>query len=64
MYFFTAKDGTQLYMGKDKYENEGLIKHGWPEDVWFHVDSLSSAHVYARLPKVRRRRQSRRRQLL
>jgi hypothetical protein len=23
---------------------------GWPEDVWFHVDALSSAHVYVRLP--------------
>ncbi|KAJ2080553.1 Coiled-coil domain-containing protein 25 [Coemansia sp. RSA 988] len=40
-----------IYMGKDKFENEDLIKHGWPEDVWFHVDKLSSAHVYLRLPK-------------
>merc|ERR1712217_880685 len=24
--------------------------YGWPEDVWFHVDKLSSAHVYLRLP--------------
>ncbi|KAJ1898125.1 hypothetical protein LPJ81_004402 [Coemansia sp. IMI 209127] len=38
-------------MGKDKYENEELIKHGWPEDVWFHADKLSSAHVYLRLSK-------------
>jgi hypothetical protein len=37
-------------MGKDKFENEDLIKHGWPNDVWFHVDKLSSAHVYLRLP--------------
>jgi len=36
-------------MGEDKYENEELIKWGWPEDVWFHVDKLSSAHVYLRL---------------
>ena len=49
MFFFTASDGSLLYMGKDKHENEGLIKHGWPEDVWFHVDNLSSAHVYLRL---------------
>jgi len=35
-------------MGKDKYENEDLIKYGLPEDVWFHVDGLSSAHVYLR----------------
>ncbi|XP_037899138.1 coiled-coil domain-containing protein 25-like [Glossina fuscipes] len=40
-----------LYMEKDKYENEELIKWGWPEDVWFHVDNLSSAHVYLRLEK-------------
>lgn len=30
-------------------ENEELIKYGHPEDVWFHVDDLSSAHVYLRL---------------
>lgn len=34
---------------QDKYENEDLIKYGLPEDVWFHVDDLSSAHVYLRL---------------
>ncbi|XP_053997725.1 ubiquitin-associated domain-containing protein 1 isoform X2 [Hylaeus anthracinus] len=38
-----------LFMGVDKYENEDLIKWGWPEDVWFHVDKYSSAHVYLRL---------------
>ncbi|KYQ89146.1 coiled-coil domain-containing protein 25 [Tieghemostelium lacteum] len=38
-------------MGIDKYENEELIKYGWPEDIWFHVDNLSSAHVYLRLKK-------------
>lgn len=36
-------------MGKDKEENEELIKYGQPEDCWFHVDDLSSAHVYLRL---------------
>ena len=37
-------------MGKDKFENEDLIKWGLPHDLWFHVDGLSSAHVYLRLP--------------
>ncbi|XP_066134671.1 coiled-coil domain-containing protein 25 isoform X1 [Saccopteryx bilineata] len=32
-------------------EDEDLIKYGWPEDIWFHVDKLSSAHVYLRLHK-------------
>jgi hypothetical protein len=26
-----------------------LVKYGLPEDCWFHVDDLSSAHVYLRL---------------
>ncbi|KAH9799728.1 NFACT-R 1 domain-containing protein [Citrus sinensis] len=38
-------------MGLDKYENEELIKYGFPEDIWFHVDKMSSAHVYLRLHK-------------
>jgi hypothetical protein len=35
-------------MGRDKHENEYLIKYGWPGDLWFHVEGLSSAHVYFR----------------
>lgn len=38
-----------IYMGEDKYENEELLKYAWPEDVWFHVSKLSSAHVYLRM---------------
>ena len=37
MFTFTAADGTVLYMGRDKHENEDLIKYAWPEDFWFHV---------------------------
>ncbi|CAK0750401.1 hypothetical protein CVIRNUC_001988 [Coccomyxa viridis] len=40
-----------IYMGIDKFENETLLQHALPLDVWFHVDDLSSAHVYLRLPK-------------
>ncbi|KAF8659690.1 hypothetical protein AX16_001793 [Volvariella volvacea WC 439] len=40
-----------IYMGRDKVENEELIKYAWPQDVWFHVDKLSSAHVYLRMPE-------------
>ncbi|KAI5896151.1 DUF814-domain-containing protein [Schizophyllum commune H4-8] len=51
--FFTSNSHNPpvtLYMGKDKVENEDLIKYAWPQDVWFHVDKLSSAHVYLRMP--------------
>ncbi len=50
VFFFTICDATYVvYMGKDKFENEQLIEFGLPCDVWFHVDNLSSAHVYLRL---------------
>ena len=39
---------TVLFMGRDKYENEDLIKHGWPEDVWFHVDKVTASLVEGR----------------
>ncbi|KAL4126665.1 hypothetical protein QTP88_010874 [Uroleucon formosanum] len=38
-----------LLKGVDSYENDELIENMLPEDVWFHVDNLSSAHVYLRL---------------
>ncbi|KAH9932765.1 cytoplasmic protein [Epithele typhae] len=52
--FFTSSSHNppvMIYMGKDKFENEDLIKYAWPQDVWFHVDKLSSAHVYLRMPE-------------
>ena len=51
VYFYTLKTAPDLvcYMGRDKYENEDLIEYGLDEDVWFHVDDYSSAHVYLRL---------------
>ncbi|KAF2682147.1 DUF814-domain-containing protein [Lentithecium fluviatile CBS 122367] len=54
VYYFssnTVSPAAYIYMGKDKVENEELIKFGWEEDLWFHVDNLSSAHVYVRLPE-------------
>jgi NFACT protein RNA binding domain len=50
VYYFQSRCGEfTIYMGKDKYENEHLIQYGLEEDVWFHVDDLSSAHVYLRM---------------
>ncbi|KAG0539409.1 hypothetical protein BDA96_03G320300 [Sorghum bicolor] len=53
LYFKARPDAGDytIYMGADKTENEELIKYGLPEDVWFHVDKVSSAHVYLRLKK-------------
>ncbi|XP_022976647.1 coiled-coil domain-containing protein 25-like [Cucurbita maxima] len=54
VYYFKARPDVgdySIFMGLDKYENEELIKYGFPEDIWFHVDKMSSAHVYVRLQK-------------
>ncbi|KAK9742142.1 hypothetical protein RND81_03G151200 [Saponaria officinalis] len=54
VFYFKARPEAgdySIFMGLDKYENEDLIKYGLPEDIWFHVDKMSSAHVYVRLHK-------------
>ncbi|XP_049377897.1 uncharacterized protein LOC125842621 [Solanum stenotomum] len=54
VFYFKARPEAgdyTIFMGLDKYENEELIKFGFPEDIWFHVDKMSSAHVYLRLNK-------------
>lgn len=57
VYYFTAKvendfstDTYPIYMGKDKIENDPLISHSHPKNLWFHVDKVSSAHLYIDLP--------------
>ncbi|KAJ5799143.1 uncharacterized protein N7518_001211 [Penicillium psychrosexuale] len=50
VFYFTSnvvEPSAFIYVGKDKFENEELIKYGLDND--FHVDNLSSAHVYVRL---------------
>lgn len=49
VYYFSIPIGNMVFMGEDKYENEKLIEYCWDEDVWFHVEGYSSAHVYLRL---------------
>ncbi|KAF1990727.1 hypothetical protein K402DRAFT_417486 [Aulographum hederae CBS 113979] len=73
VYYFTSNTVSPaafIYVGKDKVENEELIKYGLEEDGMlrkearpddyigsntntsqFHVDNLSSAHIYLRQPE-------------
>lgn len=44
-------DPVTIYMGRDKIENDPLIKYSHPNYLWFHVDNYSSAHVYLMLSK-------------
>lgn len=38
-----------IYMGRDKVENDTLLKKSHPKNLWFHVDKHSSAHLYIQL---------------
>ncbi|KAL9006087.1 MAG: hypothetical protein Q9188_001160 [Gyalolechia gomerana] len=63
VYYFTSsaiEAQATIYVGKDKFENEELIKYGWDEDVWYRISSsvvvvkrahyvFPGAHVYLRL---------------
>lgn len=49
VYYYETSCGHTVYVGRDKFENEDLLKYGLVSDLWFHVDNLSSAHVYLRL---------------
>ena len=42
--FYTVSNDENFILA-----DEELIRWGWQEDVWFHVDKESSAHVYLRL---------------
>lgn len=50
VYYYKSERDALIYMGKDKHENEHLIKYGTDRDIWFHAKTLSSAHVYLRMP--------------
>ncbi|XP_027081329.1 uncharacterized protein [Coffea arabica] len=54
VYYFKARPEAgdyTIFMSLDNHENEELFKYGFPEDVWFHVDEMPSAHVFLRLHK-------------
>ncbi|KAL7271123.1 Coiled-coil domain-containing protein 25 [Rhizina undulata] len=55
VYYFTSNvvdPPAFIYVGKDKVENEELIKYGLEEDIWYlSSHNLSSAHIYLRLPE-------------
>jgi predicted ribosome quality control (RQC) complex YloA/Tae2 family protein len=36
-------------IGQNKNENHSLLDDANPDDIWFHIDGLSSAHVIAHL---------------
>jgi len=43
---------ANIYKPSWYFPDEELLRWAFPEDVWFHVDKLSSAHVYLRMREV------------
>lgn len=44
VFYFKARPEAgdyTIFMGLDKFENEELIKYGFPEDIWYTRFSLS-----------------------
>jgi predicted ribosome quality control (RQC) complex YloA/Tae2 family protein len=39
-----------FYIGKSQHENHDVLDMAKPRDYWFHVNSISSAHVVAVVP--------------
>lgn len=34
----------ELWIGQNKHDNHAIIKAGNPNDIWFHLESVSSPH--------------------
>lgn len=44
VFYFKARPEVgdySIFMGLDKYENEELIKYGFPEDIWYDLPLIS-----------------------
>ncbi len=42
--------GITYVIGQNQTENHSLLDGAEPDDIWFHVDGISSAHVVAHVP--------------
>jgi predicted ribosome quality control (RQC) complex YloA/Tae2 family protein len=44
---FITENGKeyQILIGRNKYENEQIIKSSYSNDIWFHLNDYSSCHI-------------------
>ncbi len=40
LHYGPGKEDFLIYMGRDKHENEDLIRYGLPLDIWYEVPSI------------------------
>ncbi len=52
IYFEKLGLDITYYIGKNAKDNFDVIDMGNPNDIWFHIEYLSSSHVVMILPEV------------
>jgi predicted ribosome quality control (RQC) complex YloA/Tae2 family protein len=57
--FPTLNEPVTFYIGSSQQENHDVIALGKPDDLWFHLADMSSAHVVAILPTIKITRKQR-----
>lgn len=48
--FPNIPEPVQFYIGKSQAENHGVLDMAKPEDMWFHLGGVSSAHIIGVVP--------------
>jgi predicted ribosome quality control (RQC) complex YloA/Tae2 family protein len=51
VHFPAIAEPVLFYIGQSQDENHSLLDLAKPEDFWFHLGSISSAHVIGVVPK-------------
>lgn len=49
-YIDCIKSDIQFVIGKNAADNMKILDEAMMDDIWFHIDGSSSAHVIAKLP--------------
>ena len=44
-FVFKAADGSEIFVGKNNYQNDRLRQSAQPDDMWFHTKDIPGSHV-------------------
>lgn len=47
--YFTAPDGTEIFVGKNNIQNDALTLSAFGEDIWLHTQNIPGSHVIIRM---------------
>jgi len=47
--YFTAPDGTEIFVGKNNVQNDALTLSAFGEDIWLHTQNIPGSHVIIRM---------------